>query len=223
MGNLALVSAILAGFSALPSQPQPTTIKSVEKQASPAKKRPTTKEEFAELAKEHPSPPWFPYPGRNRVNDDRVYGTVVEVSADSIEVRPFGKKETVKYPPHVLLATGAVCHWLLDDGCYLLDDVKKGDEVMLGVGTVDKEKGAECFYVSITKRSGDVVPPSRKLSSKPYHLSQQRRLDFEAKGEFTPEELKDYAEKQKLYAEKGLPPPPPLKPPVQPEDTKKKN
>jgi len=168
--------------------------------------RPTTKEEFAALAKDGPKPPWLPFTGQQRVLDERIRGTVVEVSADAIEVRPKGKKETVKFPPHVLLATGAVCHWETDSTCYLLDDVQKGDFVLVSYGTVDKEKGPECFYVSIQERPGGVVPPSRKPSdTKPYHLDREYELFYERKGEKTPEALKSAEEKRKFLVERGVP------------------
>lgn len=213
MFKLTVLSAVLAGFTLAPA---PVT-KKTDMPVADAKKRPTTKEEFAALAKELPIPPWIPGPGpQNRVLDRRVFGTVIAVSAESIEVLPKGEKKTVKFPPHAHLATGAICHYEWDSTCYLLDDVQEGDEVMVGYGVVDKEKGPECFYVSIRQRPGDVVPPSRKPSkTNPYHLSRQRTLDYEARGEYTPEELKAHAEKQKLAAEKGLPPPPPL-PPLKP-------
>ena len=179
-----------------------------KKEEKPA--RPTTKEEFAALAKDGPKPPWLLFPGQTRVQDEIKYGTVVAVSADAIEIRPSGKKEgTVKYPPHALLATGAVCHWVSDAHCYLLDDVRKGDVVILGVGTVDQDKGAECFYVRIHERPGGAVPPSRKPSdTKPYHLEREYELYYKRQGLETPEEVKTAAEKRRFLAEKGIPIPP---------------
>lgn len=223
--SLTVLVVLFAGGTALPDDPQPAT-KTADTGSKPkadGKPRPTTVEEFAALAKDGPLPPWQSFTSQLAVKVSKVYGTVVEVSADSIEVRPRGGKETVKYPPHVLLATGAVCHWETDSRCYLLDDVQKGDEVMLGVGTADEKKGDECFFLSIQRRPGGVIPASRKPSEpKPYHLRRQRELDYEAKGENTPEDIKDDIEKRKLHAEKGLPPPPPLQPPVKPMDDPKK-
>lgn len=172
--------------------------------------RPTTKEEFAALAKEGPKPPWRPFSGvgHKRVREELLDGTVVAVSADVIEVRPKGKKETVKFPPHALLATGAVCHWEHDSTCYLLDDVQKGDVVVVAYGTVDKVKGPECFYLCIRERPGGVVPPSRKPSdTRPYHLEREYELFFERQGLKTPEEEKTAAEKRRFLLSKGITPP----------------
>ena len=63
-----------------------------------------------------------------RVHDERITGTVVAVSREFIEIRPEGKGETVKYPPHTLLDTGAVCHWETESCCYLLDDGAGGQK-----------------------------------------------------------------------------------------------
>ena len=144
-----------------------------------AKTRPTTKEEFAALAKENPMPRWLPYKNNpKRVAVKHVHGTVVDVGEEFIEIVPKGQQKAVTYPAHVLLATGAVCHWLTDSECYLLDDVRKGDEVVLGVGTVEKEVGEECFYLTIRKRPGGVIPASRKpREHKPYHLERQAEID----------------------------------------------
>lgn len=149
--------------------------------ALPAKEKPklpTTKEEFAALAKENPLPPWLPFRNGRQVGEEWVRGVVVGTTDDSITVRPDGMKQEVRYPAHVLLATGAVCHWESESHSYLLPDVQKGDEVLIGVGTVDKGVGDECFYISIRKRPGGTIPPSRKPStSKPYHEEQQKRVD----------------------------------------------
>lgn len=157
----------------------------------PAGWRPTTREEFAELAKDGPLPPWLPFRGQKRVHDEKVDGTVVSVNAGVIELEVKGKNDTVKYPAHELLSTGAVCHWLTDSCCYLLDDVKKGDVVIVGVGVVDKKRGEECFYVSIRKRPGKEVPASRKVSeAAPHHKIQQARNEYEEKGTPIPKHLK---------------------------------
>ncbi|MEO2090891.1 MAG: hypothetical protein ABGY75_15535 [Gemmataceae bacterium] len=189
--------------------------------------RPTTNEEFAALAKEGPRPPWMPFSGvgHKMVTGEIIHGTVVEVSADAVEIRPKGKKETVKFPPHALLATGAVCHWETDCDCYLLDDVQKGDLVILRVGKVDKVKGAECFHIRIHERPGGVVPPSRKPSdTNPYHLQREYELFWERQGLKTPEELKTLADKMKFRAERGqLPPLPPVWNPPEKKDDKKKD
>jgi hypothetical protein len=142
------------------------------------------------------------------VNDERVRGTVVRVSSDSIEILPADGKESLQYSPHELLASGAVCHWVTDSECYLLDDVRAGDEVLLGVGTVDKENGTQCFYVSIRKRPDGKIPPSRKPNDlKPYHLTRQRELDHEARGEPLPEDVKAAEDKKKLTEKRMLLPP----------------
>jgi hypothetical protein len=147
-------------------------------------KRPTTKEEFAALAKQYPLPPWMPVQGRDSIKDNRMTGTVVSVSAEHIEVLPEGKKEAVKMPPHVLLASGAICHYETDAKCYLLDDVQKGDVVYIIYGTADQEKGLECFTMSILERPGGTIPPSRKLSpcrSHQWHIVRQAQLDAKKK------------------------------------------
>jgi hypothetical protein len=189
--------------------------------------RPTTKEEFAALAKAGPRPPWMPFSGvgHKMAQEEIIHGTVVAVSADSIEILPKGKKEAVKFAPHTLLATGGVCHWVSDSLCYLLDDVQKGDVVLISVGTVDNVKGPECYYVRIRERPGGVVPPSRKPSdTKPYHLQREYELSYERKGEKTPEELKTLADKMKFRAERGqLPPLPPVGNPPEKKDDKKKD
>lgn len=190
----------------------------------PKAKRPTTPEEFEAAAKAGPKPPWRDPKLLVDERKEAVNGTVVAVSADEIEIRPVGKKETVKYPPHALLASGGVCHYMGDQNSYLLDDIQKGDIVNALVGTVDKEKGDECFCLSIRERPGGVIPPSRKPEDeKPYHKQRQRELDYAAKGEYTPERLQEHEERRKLNAEKGLPPPPPLKPLKLPDAPQKKD
>ena len=102
--------------------------------------------------------------------------------------------------------SGAVCHWEHDPRCYLLDDVKKGDWVRLGVGTADKdkEKGEECFYLSIRKRPGGEVPASRKpCDFDPYHLYRQRQNEYDERGEYPPEELELYRKMQREDAKEG--------------------
>jgi hypothetical protein len=189
-------------------------------------KLPTTMKEFAALAKDGPIPPWYPYTGHSPIPVDHIDAIVVKVSDVSIEVRVKDKKETVKYPAHTLLATGAVCHWESDSLCYLLDDVKKGDEVVLGVGVEDKMKGSECLYLTIRRRPGGVIPPSRKPDlPKPYHEERQRAVEYEDRGEYTPEELKDHEFVVQFSKEKGLPPPPDLpmrKPRVKAEEKLRK-
>jgi hypothetical protein len=166
-----------------------------------AEARPTTEEEFKELAKLHPFPSWLK---RGGVQNTAVDAVGVAVSADEIEVRPKNQTTTVKYPPHAHLATGAVCHWVSDRGCYLLDDVKKGDWVRLWVGTADKEKGEECFYLSILKRPGEKVPASRKPSDcGPYHLYRQRQNEYDERGEYPPEELELYLKMRLEDAKEG--------------------
>ena len=82
---------------------------------------------------------------------------------------------------------------------------------MLRVGTVDKEKGVECFCVNINKRPGDVVPPSRKPSGTyPYHVNRQARIDHEEKGVPLPERLQPKGDpigpKEKPLPSKSGPP-----------------
>jgi len=219
--RVGVLTVLLAGPLCLraadpPAVPKtaPPADRKADKQEKDEEKRPTTKEEFAALAKAGPRPPWLPFgPGHNMVRDETIDGTVVAVSRAAIEIRPWGKKETVKYPPHTLLDTGAVCHWETDSHCYLLDDVQKGDEVMLGVGTVDKEKGEECFYVRIRKRPGGVIPPSRKPSERlPYHRDTQAEIDHFEKGTPLPEHL------QPKTTSNGRPLPPSLPPPTAPKE-----
>jgi hypothetical protein len=178
-----------------------------------APKRPTTKEEFAKLAKQYPLPPWEPYTGHSPCPVDPIHGTVVGVSDEWIEVRVKDKKEALRYPAHELLVSGAVCHWETDTRCYLLDDVRKGDEVVLGVGTADKEKGEECFYLSIRRRPDGVIPASRKPTvGNPYHTRRQREVEYEDKGEYPPEVLQAHEDKVRFCQERGLTIPPPLPP-----------
>lgn len=197
------------------------------KPAKEKPKLPTTKEEFAALAKAGPHPPWYPSTGKSPVDREHIKATVVDVSDEWIEVQVEGKKGVVRYPAHELLASGAVCHWQSDSSCYLLADVKKGDEVVLAVGTVDKNKGEECFFLSIRWRAGGKIPPSRKPSEpNPYHERRQREVEYEDKGEYTPEELQSHEDKKRFCAEKGLPPPPdlpPRKPRAKPADEPKKD
>lgn len=168
------------------------TEKTVDEARKEEPRRPTTKEDFAALAKQGPNPPWMPFIGQKRVTVQAIDGTVAEVSRETIEIQLRGKKETAKYPPHTLLDTGAVCHWETESGCYLLDDVKKGDIVVLRVGTVDKEKGPECFTVTIRERPGGVVPASRKPSyPKPYHVERQNAIDDARNGITRPEKQPD--------------------------------
>jgi hypothetical protein len=69
-------------------------------------------------------------------------GTVVVVSDKAIEIRVKGRDDTKKFTPHTLLATGRIPIWeSMDSRCYLLEDARKGDEVELGVGTVDPAEG----------------------------------------------------------------------------------
>jgi hypothetical protein len=189
-------------------------------------KRPTTKEEFAALAKEGPLPPWLPTNGPGGVMEKLLDATVVSVTDQAIEVEVAGRKGSTTYPAHELLVSGGLCHWESDSHCYLLDDVKKGDEVLMGVGTVDKKRGEECFYVSIRRRPGGEVPESRKPSKvNPYHLSRQREVEYEDRGEYTPERLAAYEMVRAFRESKGLPPPPPLpklEPRVKPEEKPKK-
>ncbi len=174
---IAVVAATLVNSADPPVAKPPEKVVDGGKKEEP--KRPTTKEEFAALAKEGPKPPWMPFGrGHKMVAEDIIDGTVVDVSRESIEIQLKGKKESAKYPPHTLLDTGAVCHWQFDSHCYLLDDVKKGDVVVLSVGTVDKDKGPECFWLRIRERPGGVVPASRKPSfPKAYHLEQQKEIE----------------------------------------------
>jgi hypothetical protein len=182
---------------------------------------PTTEKEFAELAKDLPLPPWhLAGPNHRRVESRFVFGTVVDVRADFIEVQPHGKKEAVKYPPHVLLATGAVCHYESDALCYLLADVKKGDDVGVRVGTVDEEKGPEAFCIRVNKRPGDVVPASRKPSGDfPYHVNQQARNDHEEKGTPLPERMQPKWDN--LPRKKPAPPEKKVEPPAGTPEKKK--
>lgn len=230
MIRTATVCCILAGglFLSVPpvaANPAPTPV--VKKPAKEKPKLPTTKEEFEELAKVGPPPPWVPYNRQPPCRVEHIDATVVDVSDEWIEVRVKDKKETVKYPAHTLLVTGAVCHWETDSHCYLLDDVKKGDEIVFGAGTADKVKGEECFYFSIRRRPDGVIPSSRKPSEpNPYHKRRQREVDYEDRGEYTPEELQDHEDAKAYRARRGLPPPPPLperKPRAKPADEPKKD
>ncbi|MCU0702916.1 MAG: hypothetical protein MUF18_02880 [Fimbriiglobus sp.] len=164
-----------------PAEKSPLPTKS-DKPDESRPKRPTSKEEFAALAKEGPLPPWQPALGRSRVHDQRIDGTVVDVSADFIEIRLKDKNETVKYPAYTLLITGAVCHWQTDCDCYLLDDVKKGDVVIVGVGIPEMGADTHCFFVSIRERPGGKVPASRKPSEyNLYHIDQEKELAYRKK------------------------------------------
>src|SRR5262249_35503361 len=135
-------------------------------------------------AKKHPQPPWMPFRNRSAVNIDLIDGIVVDVGVDFLEIREVGKQDAKRYTPHVLLSSGAVCHWETDCWCYLLDDVKKNDNVTIVIGIADKKVGVECFCLSINKRPGDVVPSSRKPDkTQPYHLKQQQKNERAAGGE----------------------------------------
>jgi hypothetical protein len=183
------------------------------KPAKDEKKRPTTPEEFAELAKQYETPPYIPVPRRTTIVDQRIDGTVLSVSDDAIEIKLKGKNESVKYPAHPVLVSGAICHWETDSRSYLLDDVKVRDVVVLSVCTVDQEKGPECYWVSIRWRPGGVIPPCCVPSKyDPYHERRQREVEYEIKGEYTPEELKRHEEHKVLNAKQGLAPLKPLPP-----------
>lgn len=160
-----------------------------------------------------PRPPWHMYrPPHKTVYHEKPDGTVVEVSDKFIEIRRKGDEGTVKYPPHFLLATGRVVVWENDSKGYLLEDVKKGDEVTLCVGTEANEKGVECFWVKITRRPGGVIPASRKPSDvHPYHVEQQAKIDNAEKGTPLPENL------QPLPPVKALKPVVPAKPMEEPK------
>ena len=174
----------------------------------------TTVADFAAQAKRGPLPPWLPVNGSGGVAVTALDATVVAVTVDSIEVQIAGGDKSVTYQAHCLLVSGAVCHWEWDSHCYLLDDLQKGDEVILGVGkadAADKTRGQECFYMTIRRRPGGEIPPSRKPSkTHPYHVSRQREVDYEDRGEYTPERLKAYELVKSLNEKDGLPPPPPL-------------
>ena len=148
---------------------------------------------------------WGPY---KYVHGGKVDGVVVDVSAkeEFIEIRKKGEEGTVKYPAHYLLASGRVVAWESDGNSYLLEDVKKGDEVGLCVGTVDQDRGEECFYIRIRKRPDGRVPPPRKLTSvRLYHLDRQAEIDHAEKGTPLPEHLRPKPNPPK--APKPAPPP----------------
>jgi hypothetical protein len=140
-----------------------------------------------------PPPPWEdfgPLVNHTRVDSEHWEGTVVTIDPAFIEVRKKGEREGVKYPAHYLLSSGRVVPWVSDLDAYLLDDVKKGDEVLIKVGTADKEKGEECFTVRILKRPGGTVPAPRKLTNlRLYHRDRQAEIDHEEKGTPLPEHL----------------------------------
>lgn len=210
MLRLSLFTAFLLGGVAMSADPPAKPDKNQEKA-----KRPTTKEEFEALAKAGPKPPWIPFAEQTRVNAEYIDGTVLAVSEKIIKIRLKGKDDTATFPPHALLASGAVCHWEGDSHSYLLDDVKVGDEVMLAVGTVDKTKGVECFFLSIRWRPNAKVPASRNPSEpNPYHKRRQYQNEYDDRGEHTPEELQAHEDEKRSNMKRGLPPPRPLVPKV---------
>jgi hypothetical protein len=183
---LPMIAILIASLHLPAADPpaKPATDKPAAKGEKPKAKLPTTKAEFKAVAEKLPRPPWIADDsGRQEAEDRGVWGVVVRATADNITIRPDGEKEDVTYPAHILLVTGAVCHWEDDPDCYLLPDVRKGDEVRLTVGTVDKDVGMECFCITIRKRPGGEVPPSRKPEGdEPWHVRQtQAYLDKEAK------------------------------------------
>lgn len=141
---------------------------------------PRTKEETDIYDQWGPFPPWLPFGKQSRVTDHKVEGVVTDADEKSITITVKGWAESFKYPAHILLLTGRVVHWESEKNCYLLADVKEGDEVTLGIGTVVEDD--ECFYIRIRKRSGGEVPPARKApSGDPYHRKQQDKNNLDDK------------------------------------------
>lgn len=156
-----------------------------------------------------PYPPWLPHSKRPPVECNSRTGCVTSVSDKFLEIRDESTTEVIKLPPHHLLATGRVVVWESDPFCYLLSDVKKGDIVRIRSGTVDPEKGEELFWVSIRKRPGGRVPPTRKITrSCFYHLDQQAKIDHEEKGTPLPERLRPRPLYLPTPEPKAAPPPP---------------
>jgi hypothetical protein len=138
-----------------------------------------------------PRPPWQVYRSPHRtVECLRWDGTVLAVSDRSIEVLRDVDDKPIRYPAHFLLATGRVLAWEMESQCFLLEDVKVGDQVIVAVGTEDEGRGEECFLVSIRRRPGGKIPPSRTQTQlHPYHVQQQAKIDLIEKGTPLPDYL----------------------------------
>lgn len=165
------------------------------------KKRPQlTEDEIKKL--KGPIPPWIPAAHGRDVNDIRNEGKVVAVAKDSITILVDGEKNPTKYPAHEALNSGRVIYWEGDPTCYLLEDVKVGDEVSVGTGTIKDTTFA--LYISIRKRPDGKIPPSRNPNTnQPWHELMQARIDFKEKGIPIPEHLLDSEERARLKAQKA--------------------
>lgn len=140
------------------------------------------------------------------LREHRIDGTVLDVSDKFIEVKPKDGGEVKKFTPHTLLATGRLPIWERSDcRCYMLEDVRKGDEVSVGFGTVVPADGEQAFFVMILKRPGGKLPPTRKITlDHPYHTDQQAINDYEEFGTPLPKHLQKKA--QYLKAPAVVPP-----------------
>lgn len=157
----------------------------------PAKDR----QEFgAFLQKWGPQPPWAPklvMPWEVPVECNIIDGVVLDVSDKFIEIQPKGGGKPVKFPPHILLATGKVVVWEQDAHAYLLADVKKGDIVAVATGRPSPEDVVQAFYIMIRERPGGRIPPPRKLTGMcMYHRDEQALIDHRDKGTPLPEHLR---------------------------------
>jgi hypothetical protein len=149
---------------------------------------PLTDEELQKL--KGPIPPWIPAAHGRDVNDVRKEGKVVATAKDSITILVDGEKNPTKYLAHEVLNSGRIIYWEGDPTCYLLEDVKVGDEVSVGTGTIKDTTFA--LYISILKRPEGKIPPSRNPNtSQPWHEWKQARIDLEEKGTPIPEHLQD--------------------------------
>ncbi len=146
-----------------------------------------TREEIKKLRGDFP--PWTT-DGPDSIALVRKSGTVMAVGKDFIEVRAVGETEAVRYLAHEILSSGRIIYWEPDGYCYLLGDVKVGDEVGMGTGTLRDTNFA--LFVCITRRPGGKIPPSRNPDeSRPYHEYRQARIDYKEKGIPIPEHLRD--------------------------------
>jgi hypothetical protein len=155
-----------------------------------------TREELKKLRGE--PPPWK-VDGPNYIAVSRKSGTVTAVGKEFIEVRAVGETEAKRYQAHEILSSGRIIYWETDATSYLLDDVKVGDEVMVGTGILRDTNFA--MYLSIERRPGGKIPASRNPSERrPHHEWLQARIDFKEKGIPIPEHLQDKFEPKPVKA-----------------------